>query len=149
MKRDNPINILHKIQWLSGILFLTLVFCLSADGHQIPYIEEAVATTTVEVTLPPELKRICSCESTGSPTLEPLQFKNGLTVQRKNYDKYGQHWSSDWGACQINDYWWSDEASKLGLDYKNSKNDNYRMALYIYNKLGNEPWSWSSGCHSK
>jgi hypothetical protein len=27
------------------------------------------------------------------------------TVEQKNYDKRGIHWSSDWGICQINDWY--------------------------------------------
>lgn len=93
-----------------------------------------------EITLPNELQRICSCESTGSPNNEPVQFNpDGTTL-------VGRINSDDKGACQINSFYWGDTAEKLGLDYINSKEDNYKLALHIYQENGSQPWFWSKGC---
>lgn len=117
------------------------------------------ATTTEEVILPPELKATCGCESNWDPYSEPRQFgDDGLPLQGKNYhdqlivNEDGStttvkvHWSSDWGACQINDATWDAEAKRLGLDYKNSKNDNYKMALHVKDVQGMDAWKHSGSC---
>lgn len=108
------------------------------------------ATTTEEVILPLPLKEVCGCESNWDPYSEPRQFdENGLPLQNKNYDKNGVHWSSDWGSCQINDYYWQDDATRLGLDYKHSKNDNYKLALHVFEQQGMGAWGNSGSCHKR
>lgn len=126
----------------------------TTGGSTPTIVNEVEATTTEpikpiveEIVLPPELKPICGCESVGDPNLEPLQFnEDGTPKQRKNYDRYGVYWSSDWGACQINDYFWQDDALELGLDYKYNKNDNYKMALHVLKKQGLGAWDDSGNC---
>ena len=57
--------------------------------------------------------------------------------------------SGDYGIAQINEYTWDKTAKTLGLDYKNSWQDNLLMAIYIYHQEGLKPWNWSKSCWSK
>lgn len=101
------------------------------------YATAPYAKQTVE--LPQELKRICSCESTGSPNGEPQQFKEDGSVLR------GVINPQDIGACQINTKYWLAKAEELGFDIF-TEEGNKQMALWIYNDLGNKPWFWSKSC---
>lgn len=120
-----------------GLLLVSLPVYANAPEAQVQPVE-----------LPDALRSVCSCESTGKPDNEPVQFDNaGNPLEGKNYDEEGNHWSSDWGACQINDHTWDTQASLMGLDYKNSKDDNYRMALHILDVQGIGAWRHSGYCH--
>lgn len=44
------------------------------------------------------------------------------------------------GYFQILDYWWKEEAEKLGLDYENSWEDNLDMGLHILEVQGLNAW---------
>ena len=36
-----------------------------------------------------------------------IQAESGFNIKAKNENKRnGKVWSTDWGICQINDYWW-------------------------------------------
>lgn len=103
---------------------------IKADAQEVQKLPE----------LPKQLKRICSCESTGRPDLEPRQFdKNGVLrgVVNKN----------DTGACQINlqPENWGLKVKELGFDVFTERG-NYLMAIWIYEHYGSKPWNWSRGC---
>lgn len=120
----------------------------SFDGQQIEDTTEDIVEikSEKEVAINGELQRICACESTWNPKSEPKQFApDGSPLQNKNYRNGTLH-STDWGACQINDLYWGEKAKELGLDYKHSKNDNYKLATYIYEQGGSTPWNWSKKC---
>lgn len=86
--------------------------------------------------LPKELLRACGCESNSSPTNAPRQFDSkGTPIQHANRDG-----TTDWGACQINSIH-TEEARKLGLNFKYSQADNYKMALWIYKHQGIGAWN--------
>jgi hypothetical protein len=117
--------------------------------------EPFIATTTTEVKKPtvkkvveedvsewryPELKRICSCESTGSPNNEPRQFnKDGSLLK-------GVVNPNDWGMCQINIKYHKADAEKMGLNLATAKG-NKKYAEHLYKTQGAQPWSWSNSCH--
>lgn len=82
---------------------------------------------------------VCSCESMGTPYEEPRQFNADGTVLQ------GRIHPPDTGMCQINKAVWLDTALSLGLDI-NTKEGNARMANYIYDKHGLEPWKASKYC---
>lgn len=48
--------------------------------------------------------------------------------------------TNDYGYFQINDASWKGTAEKLGLDYKNSVEDNIKMAKHIYEVQGINAW---------
>jgi len=52
---------------------------------------------------------------------------------------YGRELS--WGVFQIHDPAWKHVAEKMGLDYRNSVQDNIAMARYIYEQHGFAPWT--------
>lgn len=130
----------------------TILSCPAQVTYTAPpvLVEAEVEVPQSDVVLPQELKEICGCESNWNPHSEPSQFDaTGLPLENKNYDGEGNHWSSDWGACQLNDFYWDDDALRLGLDYKNDKNDNYRLALHILEVQGIGAWGPSGRCHGK
>lgn len=94
----------------------------------------------VKTELPITLKRICSCESTGSPDNEPIQFNADGSVLR------GRINSQDVGMCQINEHYWLQKSLDLGYNIY-TEEGNKLMALWIYNQSGTAPWRWSKPCH--
>ena len=72
--------------------------------------------------------RIAECES----------GFNQSAVNRKSWD---------WGLFQISEKYWDETAKNMGLDYKNSWEDNILMARYILQTQGFNAWSWSYQCH--
>lgn len=92
-----------------------------------------------EIQLTGELKRICSCESTGSPNQEPIHYDRNGNVLR------GKINPQDIGMCQINLTYHQKEAEKLQLDLFKEK-DNMLYAMHLYQTQGNKPWNWSKHC---
>lgn len=94
-----------------------------------------------EITLPYELKRICSCESTGSPDNEPIQYNADGSVLR------GRINPQDVGMCQINEHYWLQKSEDLGYNIY-TEEGNKLMAIWIYEQSGTAPWKWSKPCHN-
>ncbi|NHZ84607.1 MAG: hypothetical protein GWP19_01840 [Planctomycetia bacterium] len=99
-------------------------------------VSETAGTTPILIN---ELKRICACESTWNPISEPQHFNIDGSVLR------GEVNPSDIGQCQINTKYWGELADELGYDLFD-KDDNIRMAQYIYDIKGNAPWYLSKKC---
>ena len=131
-----------ELKNLLGVLLVsaTLIAITPANTYEVKPTNEQQKPT---IELPSELKAACGCESSHSSTEEPRQFNDDGTTVRRDNARGGVVWSRDWGACQINDHYWDEEAQLLGLDYKNSREENYEMALYIYEKQGISAWKWS------
>lgn len=109
---------------------------ITADA---PYKDDPKQITQITESLPPQLRRACGCESNHGSNSEPIQFKkDGSPLSHLNTNG-----STDWGACMVNDAIWDSTAQKLGLNYKNSIADNYKMAKYIYDRQGINAWKWS------
>ena len=75
---------------------------------------------------PDVMVRVASCES-------------GL----KQFTQSGQVVMShtrDFGLMQINEKVWDVKAKELGLNYKNSLEDNLKMARHIYDVQGKKAW---------
>lgn len=91
-----------------------------------------------KIVLPSQLKIICSCESTGGPYNEPIQFKDGKVL-------LGIINPIDIGQCQINQTYWGVKAKELKYDIF-TEEGNKMMAIWIYNNYGTWPWKWSKKC---
>lgn len=48
--------------------------------------------------------------------------------------------TGDYGIFQVNEFWWDSTAKKLGLDYKNSVEDNIEMAKLIHKEQSYKAW---------
>jgi hypothetical protein len=143
-----------RIQTLVVFLLALITFMplrAAEIPKHIPTQDQSVASSTVAVVKNtnavqewkyPQLKRICSCESTGSPDNEPTQFTSTGAVLR------GVVNNKDVGMCQINTYYHGATADKLGIDLL-AKEGNMKYAEYLYEQQGSSPWSWSKGCWSK
>ena len=81
----------------------------------------------------PVLAEIARCES----TFRHLN-KNGKVLQGVVYKR-------DVGVMQINKYYHSDDAKKLGLDL-HELDDNLAYAKWLFEKKGAKPWKASSKC---
>lgn len=44
--------------------------------------------------------------------------------------------STDWGLCQVNDFYWDRVAREMNLDYKNDAFDNLLICVEIFNRQG-------------
>ena len=73
------------------------------------------------------MKRVFRCES------GLKQFKENGEVLKSP--------TGDYGISQINEASWDKTAKELGLDYKNSEDDNLTMAKYILEKQGMKAWT--------
>lgn len=112
------------------------------QSHEIvAYAAELPPPTPVvkEIALAPELHPVCSCESTGSAYNEPVQFNKDGSVRR---GKINPH---DIGMCQINTDWNGADAKALGFDIY-TREGNIKMANYLYEHRGLQPWSASRAC---
>lgn len=89
---------------------------------------------------PPELMRICSCESTGRPGNVPRHYdeKTGEVLR-------GKINQNDVGMCQVNLTYHEAEVSRLGLDLFDP-DDHFRYVVRLYESQGSQPWSWSRSC---
>ena len=135
----------HHIWWVVAGAVAVCAFLIPHTVKVLPVAQAAavkqkvLASEEIAYTIP-LLKRICSCESAyGSPNNEPRQFdSNGHLI-------VGQTTPGDWGECQINSKVWLPTANRLGYDIKTA-HGHYKMAVYIYNTYGTEPWNASRGC---
>ncbi len=93
-----------------------------------------LATSTIA--LPPQLARICQCES-GSKHFDA----NGEVLR-------GRVNPLDIGFCQINLYYHSNRASRLGFDLF-TEYGNKGYAIWLYEKQGAAPWVWSKSCWNR
>ena len=115
----------------------------SGVEHRIEISDEQRDNSTI---IPKVLQAIAVCESEGRQFGKdgkvlriPVQIKVVINGKIKVIDTF------DTGKWQINEYYWLDEARRLGVDIYSLKG-NTQMALYIYEKYGTRPWSWSVKC---
>ena len=104
-------------------LFLTVMWFPSRIEYRA--IEKVYAEEIVK--LPPVLQRICKAESNCK------QFNKDGTVL------VGKLTPDDKGAFQISEKYWGKKAKELGYDIY-TKVGNYKMALWIFEHHGSEPW---------
>ncbi len=115
---------------------------LTEEVNPEPVLTNHTVDNSTSVALYPALIPICSCESTGSPYNTPRQYKSDGTVLT------GIIHSPDSGMCQINKRVWLETAISLGYDI-DTEEGNIRMANYIYEQGGTQPWNASRHCWSK
>lgn len=48
--------------------------------------------------------------------------------------------TSDYGVMQVNEATWDKTAKEMGLDYKNSEDDNIKLARHIFEVQGLSAW---------
>lgn len=99
----------------------------SARATTTPF--EYTTETKIEIAFgedAPRMKEIAMCES------GMRQFDaNGNTITSP---------TNDHGLFQINEATWEGVANEMGLDYKNSEEDNIRMAQHILWTSGMDAW---------
>ena len=92
---------------------------------------------------------IIKCESSNKQVAKNHNYRDRWVhdLEHPNGGYFERYiWSTDWGLFQINDYYWDDDAQKLGFDYKNSREDNIKMAFHVYLVQGLSAWSASAYC---
>ena len=116
--------------------------------------QQPTATTTppaveVPVTFDTEMTRLSSKygvnEKLAREIIKCESLIYGQDAENKNYDKYGNHWSTDWGYFQINDYWHEKPAKKLGYDIYDWKG-NLEYGFLLISRDGLRHWSASKWC---
>ncbi len=122
-----------------GFIVLAFYATYRIGGELNPATIYTKAEVVVEVPIKaPVLERIATCESGGS-----------------HYDKNGQvqfnantNGSVDIGKYQINNKAWGKKATDMKLNLV-VEEDNKKMAQYIYETHGTEPWYSSKKCWNK
>ena len=125
------------------LLSTSLLLFLLSIPRQMPETDLPVAEmrkVETSIILPPELRRVCACESVGDPLAEPQHYNSDGGVLRGIINP------QDIGQCQISEIYWLDVANKLGYNIY-TQNGNAIMAIYIYENYGAKPWQWSLPCH--
>ena len=121
----------------------TAVLAILALSYGIGALTSPITTyATIEkivpdATIPPVLLRIAKCES-GNTHFD----KSGQVLTRANTNR-----TVDTGKYQINTVWHA-KATALGLDIT-KESDNEKMAVYIFDNFGSQPWYASANCWNK
>lgn len=129
--------------WIFTLTYSFFAFLLYIGFMAGIYASPIVAHAEVKPIVPVEstpkiLSRIAQCESGGSH-----YNKAGQVLVVGNTDK-----SVDVGKFQINMKYWGAKATELGYDLFDEE-DNYKMAKYLFENFGSEPWIWSKACWNK
>jgi len=124
------IKIIKTLLWAVPLLILLIWTMKREIPSRTTYVkpnEVIQEKKTREPQFPEELMRACSCESSyeGTPT----------GIPRQNRTHINGDGSTDFGACML-DSVHEQESKALGLDFKGSEKDNFRMALVIYQTQG-------------
>ncbi len=122
----------------SMINFPTVAIELNANTQQETVQQENVENTVREYFRDiPILAEVARCESHFTH-INPAT--NSVIRGRVN--------NRDVGVMQINEYYHSTTAKKMGLNLLNFK-DNMEYARYLYEKEGTRPWNASKACWQK
>lgn len=113
--------------------------------------EDRLVTITEKGGLPPVMQRIASAESMNSHWCTEKLVEHRMCEKSEigqvlvgiNVQKSGRK-STDVGRFQINSDLWGAQATELGYNLYNEK-DNVEMALWIYAHYGTDPWFSSKG----
>ena len=137
------------------ILFLLLTLIVSLIGR---FTNKAIASL-VEETL---IKRV-EKQELFSRELTQIEQQKIFLLENVGYERFRKFtkifqcesgWeqtavnlkSNDFGLAQVNEKTWDTTAKSLGLDYKNSWQDNILLARYIQDVGGWKMWQWSKHC---
>lgn len=116
------------------------------DIYVTPMVEEVIENPFVEekhLTLNPDLVPVCSCESIGTPNLDPFDYHyedDGVTPL------IGKINPLDRGMCQINMPAHEKTAVSMGLDILHNIDDYVYYSNWLYEQQGYTPWRYSSHC---
>lgn len=124
------------------LVLLSAIWLLVDAESPDPTVETTKAVSITKEELYPELVRICSCESTGSPNNTPRQFDDKGNVVIGKINKL------DTGMCQINLHYHGERAKKLNIDLF-TEAGNIKYANMLYKEQGSKPWDWSKKCWNK
>jgi hypothetical protein len=109
------------------------------SAHEVSIVDREVIKEIEIKTIPPVLKRIAKCESNN----QHFDPKTGQVYTKANDNK-----TVDIGKYMVNEFYWGKKAKELGLDLTKEE-DNEKMAVWLYENKGTEPWVWSKSCWNK
>ena len=122
---------------VSAVGYATIYGAYMAGAHLNPTTVFAEKEVIREITPEsPVLSRIAHCESGNK------HYKDGQVIFNAN-----KNGTVDIGRFQINSVW-NKKATELGLNLTDPV-DNEKMAQYIYQNFGTEPWYSSKACWNK
>lgn len=119
---------------LSVVLASTITFIPSTTTYVAPPEPEPKDPLKAFYDEAPVMEKVAWCES-----------REKQSARRKNFTEDGRHWSTDVGLFQINDFYWKEKSEELGYDIY-TKEGNIKMARWLYERHGTDPWEWSAGC---
>lgn len=129
---------------LKRVIIVSAVICLVlwgivAGATYFPRVDVVEAQVIKEVKgKTPVMDRIAKCES-GNSHIDP---KTGQVYMVANTNK-----TVDVGKYMINSVWHK-KAKELGFDITKEA-DNEKMAYWLYETMGTEPWVYSKHCWNK
>ncbi len=130
-----------KLMLTAGALLSVIGWSVYVGSEFIPktvYAEKEVVREVELVRVAPVMDRIAKCES-GDKHFDP---KTGQVYTLGNTNK-----TVDVGRYMINTVWHK-KAAELGFDITKEE-DNKKMAYWIYENFGTEPWVYSKHCWNK
>lgn len=137
-------------------MFATLSATLGKLAVILSLLSTALAAQTPSPSLPVSvwdgytiLKRVASCESTGSAENEPRQFNaDGSVLWGRDPKLWNtmRATTTDVGELQISLTYHSKEIQELGLNVVNSEADNIAYGKILYDREGLRPWLASKNC---
>lgn len=137
IKRTAQRTIIASIAFMFLYVFGYALFLVGAVHS--PKIVEAEKIVEIPVKeIPPVMKRIAKCESDNTH----VNPKTGAVYMLANTNK-----TVDVGKYMINTVWHK-KAVELGYDVT-VEEDNEKMAMWIYENHGTEPWVYSKHCWNR
>lgn len=132
-----------KIWFILLNLVIIAILALTLSTNTVSYVapakEQIEPISEPLATLHPKLVPVCACESGQGKNGTPKQFNPDGSV------RFGKINPLDTGMCQINQKYWLEKSKELGFDIF-TEQGNIKMANWIYDRHGLQPWDWSKSC---
>lgn len=126
-------------------IYALSLFCISLSLRPLYVFSESGYVDVVNQRInheeiPNILEKIAYCESGNRQYEKNTELPLRVLRGKKN--------QLDVGRFQINEFYHSETAKKLGIDIYTWEG-NTQYALYLYGKYGTQPWNWSKPCWIK
>lgn len=139
---------IKQIFWTGVVVgAICLVYIYGHEMGEAGQKPEIINVVQADNGVAPILSKIADCES--GERLSNGKAKKGSA---SHYGKNGQvnvygnkNATVDIGKYMVNSYYWGKKATEMGLDIWKEV-DNEKMAIWIYENEGTEPWSSSYNC---
>lgn len=144
-----PLKLLWVAAFLTGLLVGLVPTKIEYVAEPEAVVSHATTTPAVSKTFDSEVTRLAAkykqSEILARTIIHCESRQYGSSGEHKNYTKAGEHWSTDWGWWQINDYYNEAPAARRGFDIYD-KWENLEWGFIMLKEQGTSPWNASKGC---